>query len=1580
MAKMQILWTILPYGMTGAPGENGTRRRVSVVVSPRLTPETADEQVLGKFSEMLAWPEMLAGAKFAVESGGKTVGLSLISKPDPALWRKLFTGETPVAGFQYKDMSAVNLRSYSVRNMLGYLKRHYGRLAVQAASNHPSLLPWRDAHPDLKQMLDEAGTRTVKYDLGKESVEVALPGLGRFFDEGFERKLDGQIFGPNGLYHTEVPGPNVGKEGSPASAGRRVRRTMNPDWYNPRPGGPGTPLVARADAALMDQFRSADEYNLYQADRFYRRARPTAEERRMRRPGFKDIPPPPKEPDYDFHRIVASLSNYPELMRRLGLVLDFVLEDEAWLEERIAAAGGSAEGQLQLRIDWANGHDLAVDVRPHTAFLADKERFVTRPRGEDQARGLLRLAHSNDSHAETKQGLFDIYQVDPDGAALKTVNFTLTAQNLVGKHLSVRQKYGEVTYTTGDRQGVAALRSGGLGVSRHGRAAEVATAAAAATAKNDAVISGAGNDMTLFAEDVHRGYRVDVAAVPDRTEAGPWRTLCARVGAYRLTASGEPIDLPPDEGYVSGASTTSGGPDSANPDDHYLHESLFRWAGWSLCAPRPGLAIKAEQVADSQIQAEVPSTVDAVAEKGSGVVATFTTRKGTLPRLRFGQLYRFRARIVDLAGNSLSLDDSTLDKLEQASEAVGYWRFEPIDPPVMVHRTRVSEGESLERMVIRSNYNASAESYLKTEVFKAAIALPASQDFAYGAVNERHVVPPKSSQQQCETHGLFDPYFGDWQRIKAGYEIAAREAGTLYDPLPGADVQLVTPTALTDVATTASVPPALPDATNPVGDRLAGGQYVIHGEKQVTTPWLPDGASGGTAIRPAPGHALPGVTAAKVLGPSCAIEMTPSQQFVIRVWHGETWPDSTGFRLILAEREADIVSLPCAETFADEGEPLWDEEARTLTFFVPKGRIVRLVYSSFAAGDFVKSLGIPQWAPEGAQRDFVYKTAMLGANWLVTPFRDLTLVHATQAPVCEPEFIHMTPNRAVGSHDVLLATRGIRLHGPSTGKIEVEAEWDEWVDDLSKPAPERVRYNGQLAEIKLAENHRNEFTLQQAVIAQMLDENAQRGDVHALGDTRFRLIRYRLRATTRFREYLPPAIYDVKDHVTRLGPIATGQPFALPPEDDAGAPVLQDPVGSDQQSMVPASAPPKEPRVLYVVPTFRWQAADTRTAGHDVTRHGNGLRVWLDRPWFSSGDGELLGVVIFGDGERFTDIPAAFQSLVTQWGVDPFWDSPLPKTRMKVSDFPAAVAWDQVRLQEKSANGDPFVHVVGHRVHWDDDRRLWYCDIELDPGTSYMPFVRLALVRYQPNALSEAHVSKVVLADFAQVLPRRRATIKVDGNTVGAALRGPNPSFGPMKFPVESEYQNISFAQGPHETGRNRVELVLQTRDPAIDSDLAWEDTTILASHVVGEGGGSSSGTGGLLGRPIDIVAAGRVVAEATGVTEKAKAGAKRGKAAAKATRGKSVETRASGTVRLDPSVELGRIPNIFDGPIFQIDPAFWEVTVTLAAANDRPRRLMLREFERFYSDHLVTERRGSSTLYRRVIEERLVFADIVAL
>jgi len=72
---------------------------------------------------------------------------------------------------------------------------------------------------------------------------------------------------------------------------------------------------------------------------------------------------------------------------------------------------------------------------------------------------------------------------------------------------------------------------------------------------------------------------------------------------------------------------------------------------------------------------------------------------------------------------------------------------------------------------------------------------------------------------------------------------------------------------------------------------------------------------------------------------------------------------------------------------------------------------------------------------------------------------------------------------------------------------------------------------------------------------------------------------------------------------------------------------------------------------------------------------------------------------------------------------------------------------------------------------------------------------------------------------------------------------------------------------------------------------------------------------------------------------------------------------------RLDVSEIIGarQIPHF--------DPPFWEASASLSRGRGGPRRLMLREFERFYTDRGVTDvrKRGHS---RRVIEERLVYAE----
>src|SRR5581483_12063140 len=104
-----------------------------------------------------------------------------------------------------------------------------------------------------------------------------------------------------------------------------------------------------------------------------------------------------------------------------------------------------------------------------------------------------------------------------------------------------------------------------------------------------------------------------------------------------------------------------------------------------------------------------------------------------------------------------------------------------------------------------------------------------------------------------------------------------------------------------------------------------------------------------------------------------------------------------------------------------------------------------------------------------------------------------------------------------------------------------------------------------------------------------------------------------------------------------------------------------------------------------------------------------GFRVYLERGWWSSGEGELLGVVLFDGAGTAQD--GVHTPYVTMWGLDTAWAAnnavgfgPLP------SELPLGVRTGSGSLV---SSGLP-VTVVGHSVAFDPVRNLWYCDIDLE--------------------------------------------------------------------------------------------------------------------------------------------------------------------------------------------------------------------------------------------------------------------------
>lgn len=212
-------------------------------------------------------------------------------------------------------------------------------------------------------------------------------------------------------------------------------------------------------------------------------------------------------------------------------------------------------------------------------------------------------------------------------------------------------------------------------------------------------------------------------------------------------------------------------------------------------------------------------------------------------------------------------------------------------------------------------------------------------------------------------------------------------------------------------------------------------------------------------------------------------------------------------------------------------------------------------------------------------------------------------------------------------------------------------------------------------------------------------------------------------------------------------------------------------------------------------------------------RFGGGLRVYLRRGWFSSGEGELLGVTLWSEQNGLLDSVARdlFKPYITQWGMDPIWLTADIGGSPSVGSFPDKVAHDYAVPLEHAPG---VVDVVGFEPQYDDERDLWFADLTVNlPTETYMPFVRLALVRYQPHALIEAKVSPAVLSDFAQLTPDRTATASYDPHhprRVKVTVSGVAP-------------------RGPQET---RIVVRVQKCDATIGTDLGWRDVPASGAWV----------------------------------------------------------------------------------------------------------------------------------------------------
>jgi hypothetical protein len=222
-----------------------------------------------------------------------------------------------------------------------------------------------------------------------------------------------------------------------------------------------------------------------------------------------------------------------------------------------------------------------------------------------------------------------------------------------------------------------------------------------------------------------------------------------------------------------------------------------------------------------------------------------------------------------------------------------------------------------------------------------------------------------------------------------------------------------------------------------------------------------------------------------------------------------------------------------------------------------------------------------------------------------------------------------------------------------------------------------------------------------------------------------------------------------------------------------------------------------------------------------------------------------------------------------------------------------------------------------------------------------------------------------------------------------------------MTYTNDSAHLNTSFVPPPGavlESGRNKMTLVLQTRSASIDSDLAWSDVATLATSLALPPGATVESTPGMVvvrgaeappslfdevaqSAPTSVKRSGSLgelqqFEDHLALQRDARPGAVGMQAASfsatsAASSSTSITSATAATSAAGLQAQLAQLE--------LIDPVIWQASVTLPAFSGKG-RLVLREFERYYTDRTIPDKRGDVVFRKRVVEERLVYSEFFPL
>jgi hypothetical protein len=1272
--------------------------------------ETPQETTLAAFPDILKWMEKIQQAVFYVQ-WNNSAPVSL--KPEttrwnPALYEKLFHSGIKVKGFAPLNLSAIKIKSYPVKHISNFILDTYKEVGNLKMTEMPKSSFFTKDYNKLNTISRVNLTKTTPLTSQNKLVTK---------NDFIQKGHTGQVQAKQKISSNKVIG------------------------FNQQPN-------VQSDFGQMHNYFAKNEKILAKGP----------------------APIPPK--DFEYHDVFSVITSYPVILRKLGLIVDFVLP----------APPSGAKGTVRIVPTNLNFAEDVTVIAPNTSYESTANGFYAAPKtGSPIDKGVLKLNTDE----------FDVVTYDTDAAAIKLVTHAETIVEKTGIKLADKTNYLSFQVIDSDvfknillpieneecgpavmddkedtDEGLPSLRSAGLGLVKNGlaetifnklKASEIIftgfvkpenhlkntelfntnkTPVAinwkeagafkqsrdAGMAKINTVITNTAilppASQTLFADDIVQGYRMDIAY---EEKPSQWYSLHKRKNTYGFlpvgAASAENIALTDDEIVDEGCINIALVEDENDEDENTdkVSEVIARWQGWSLAVPKPGKGINednANMVSSDAAEKEKYRLKDNVPFRMQ--VNTGLASK-TLPMLRFGKSYRLKVRTVDITGNSLPHDVAPENANVAVKTGIKYLRYEPLPVPVLVGTDEIATKANDK---VRERDGESLEHMvIRSNIGVSPLDYEKQNPTNIYQEGTSNVVNTLTWTHEAVRH-LKAPR--NSQHMAEMHGVFDESFGTpakaaeAYNFIKSRDIE-------TDVNSKETRAPLarMTDTNLPIdylADPMAAGVVlVMKSNTTFESNWKKDQA-----------RKFSFYFDDEVTDASANTGFSVAQ-----------WKNPKSFRIKLMEGSGNVE---------------WNKAERILIITLPKSAEIEIKYASFWRPDDVdKYSALQPIIALGTNKQRSVEYARKSLHWMFSPWRNIRLVHAVQQPLEKPGFEPNTLKSDRNYNDSfakLSAT--IKVHGSSTDKVDIEASWTEQVDDLKNPNIITGSFNTHVASLQTAYCNKK-LTSSAATTPGTAEERRFPQIHHPFNDTKHRMVNYRCIATSRYREYF-------------TGIIETGL--------KTNKPVNLTQTGDNVQINILSTARPATAVVDYIVPSFNWL---TNNKGNEITRMRTGnIRVYLQRPWFSSGDDEMLGVILPIKNVMLSE---AGKLHCTVWGKDPVFNSPeLNGTNYpQVENFPFAAAYDTVTLAEDESTK---MTVAAYNVLFDEEKQLHYADIPININQAYFPFVRLCVARYQKHSLrinnKDCCLSASTTVDWLQVVPVRYTALYFKGSKANfdVALRG----------------------------------------------------------------------------------------------------------------------------------------------------------------------------------------------------------------